>query len=107
MVKEYLTNYARSLIYSTGPSFPTVATIRASIDTLRSAEGDWVGVTLSFSRRLEAKQDMHMILMHLTTETRSIAASDKTFLRLRSQSPALGFRTKPGHDVLAGSYEAP
>ncbi|TGO43875.1 hypothetical protein BCON_0772g00010 [Botryotinia convoluta] len=39
-IKEFIANYARSFIYSTGPLFPTVAAIRASVNTLRGSEGD-------------------------------------------------------------------
>ncbi|GLA93867.1 hypothetical protein AtubIFM61612_003005 [Aspergillus tubingensis] len=40
LIKEYMANFARGLMYSTGPSFPTIAAIRASIATLSSADGE-------------------------------------------------------------------
>ncbi|KAF9893463.1 hypothetical protein FE257_010775 [Aspergillus nanangensis] len=40
LIKEYLTNYARSIMYSTGPLFPTIASIRAAVRTLSSEEGE-------------------------------------------------------------------
>ncbi|KAB8234780.1 hypothetical protein ETB97_003997 [Aspergillus alliaceus] len=40
LVRQFLVNYARSLIYSTGPTFPTVALLNASINILKSSEGD-------------------------------------------------------------------
>ncbi|PFH61327.1 hypothetical protein XA68_17629 [Ophiocordyceps unilateralis] len=39
MVKDFLTNYGRNFIYSTGPTFPTIATVRACVETLRGEEG--------------------------------------------------------------------
>ncbi|GCB21984.1 hypothetical protein AAWM_04869 [Aspergillus awamori] len=39
LIKKYMANSARGLMYSNGPSFPTIAAIKASISTLSSADG--------------------------------------------------------------------
>ncbi|KAL4875951.1 pyridoxal phosphate-dependent transferase [Aspergillus karnatakaensis] len=51
IMKDFLSNYARSLMYSTGPTLPTVAAIRASMNVLRSAERDLRRTTLRSNMR--------------------------------------------------------
>ena len=41
-VKDTLSNYARNFIYSTGPSFPSLACVKAGYNILASSEGEEV-----------------------------------------------------------------
>ncbi|RAK83816.1 aminotransferase [Aspergillus costaricaensis CBS 115574] len=60
LIKEYMANFARGLMYSTGPSFPTIAAIGASIATLSSADGEQRRQRL----RANIKIFPQLILMH-------------------------------------------
>ncbi|RDK42823.1 hypothetical protein M752DRAFT_326569 [Aspergillus phoenicis ATCC 13157] len=42
LIKKYMANSVRGLMYSNGPSFPTIAAIKASFSTLSSADGKQV-----------------------------------------------------------------
>ncbi|PWY74093.1 PLP-dependent transferase [Aspergillus eucalypticola CBS 122712] len=53
---KYIANFARGLMYSTGPSFPTVAAIRASIATLSSTDREQLRANIMLFYQL--------ILMH-------------------------------------------
>ncbi|PYH37797.1 aminotransferase class I/II-fold pyridoxal phosphate-dependent enzyme [Aspergillus neoniger CBS 115656] len=69
LIKEYMANFARGLMYSTGPSFPTIAAIRASIATLSSADGE------QRRQRLRANIMLfhQLILMHPRRQALSIS----------------------------------
>jgi len=44
-VKDTLSNYARNFIFSTGPSFPSLACVKASYNILESSEGEEVSTS--------------------------------------------------------------
>ncbi|GKZ80119.1 hypothetical protein AnigIFM56816_004335 [Aspergillus niger] len=60
-----MTNSVRGLMYSTGPSFPTIAAIKASISTLSSADGKQRRQRL----RPNIKLFHQLILMHPMRQT--------------------------------------
>lgn len=49
LIRQYLINYARPLIYTTFLSYPALAAIRASYTYLQGGKTDPVSATLVFS----------------------------------------------------------
>ncbi|CAH0051459.1 unnamed protein product [Clonostachys solani] len=79
VVREYLINYARTLIYTTAMSFPNLASIRVVYDFLASGSSD---VLLRRLRTLV--QRMHGQLLSICVEGRV----SPTLLRVRTEAPA-------------------
>ncbi|CAH0023099.1 unnamed protein product [Clonostachys rhizophaga] len=79
VVREYLVNYARTLIYTTAMSFPNLASIRVVYDFLASGSSD---VLLRRLRTLV--QRMHRRLLFICAEGRV----SPTLLRVRTETPA-------------------
>ena len=43
-IRSYIINYAKNVIFSTGPAFPVLAAVKAGYDLLASEEGETVRV---------------------------------------------------------------
>lgn len=97
--REYLVNYARSLIYTTALGFPFLAAIRAVYELLSGGETENVCCCWSVSVRmpadLQARRSLHQRTLHLQSRLADIGSLNPALLAVDHfpNSPIFSLRT--------------